>query len=44
MGQRRQILGLAVLALVGVAAMAVGTGCGTAEAKPIEVTYFYLPG
>ena len=44
MNQRRKILGFAVLALVGVAAMAVGTGCGTAEAKPLEVTYYYLPG
>ena len=44
MNHRTKILGLTVLAIVGVAAMAVGTGCGSAEAKPLEVTYFYLPG
>jgi len=30
------------LCLVGIAALA--TGCGSAQADPLEVTYYYLPG
>jgi hypothetical protein len=32
----------AVLCLLGIAAIA--TGCGSAQADPLEVTYYYLPG
>ena len=47
MHQRRKILRLAVVSLAGIAAIATMTavvGCGAAEAKPVDVTYFYLPG
>ena len=32
------------LAIFAAAAMGLASGCGTAEAKPVEVTYYYLPG
>jgi len=32
----------AVLCLLGIAALAAG--CGSAQADPLEVTYYYLPG
>ena len=31
-----------VLCLLGIVALA--TGCGSAQADPLEVTYYYLPG
>ena len=35
--------GVIVLAF-GLAAVAVATGCTSAKADPLEVTYYYLPG
>jgi hypothetical protein len=31
-------------ACIGLAALAVNWGCSQAEAQPLEVTYYYLPG
>jgi methylated-DNA-[protein]-cysteine S-methyltransferase len=39
-GQPGAALGL----LVSLAAAGLLSGCGTAQAEPIEVTYYYLPG
>ena len=33
-----------VCGLLLIAVVAAGAGCGTSEAKPLEVTYYYLPG
>jgi hypothetical protein len=47
MHQRQRILRIAALSLAGIAAIVTMTavaGCGSAEAKPVDVTYYYLPG
>ena len=33
-----------VCGLLLIAVVAPLAGCGTSEAKPLEVTYYYLPG
>ena len=33
-----------VCGLLLIAGAALLAGCGTTEAKPLEVTYYYLPG
>ena len=43
MAKRNSVAAL-VAASVGLALLAGISGCGTAEAKPLEVTYYYLPG
>lgn len=41
----RETIGvLTVLPLVAVLAVSAWIGCGSTRAKPLEVTYYYLPG
>jgi len=41
---KRNAVATVVAASIGLAFLAAVSGCGTAEAKPLEVTYYYLPG
>jgi len=35
---------IALLAVVGLVAAVGAAGCTSAEAEPLELTYYYLPG
>ncbi len=37
-------IGTGLAALAGLALLALPLACGDAEAEPLEVTYYYLPG
>jgi ABC-type glycerol-3-phosphate transport system substrate-binding protein len=43
MREMRAVVGAVALAL-GLAAVGGVTGCTSAKAEPLEVTYYYLPG
>jgi hypothetical protein len=42
--KRYAMSGAALGLLLSLAAAGLLSGCGTAQAEPIEVTYYYLPG